>query len=192
MNKLRSTFSKFYAYLIASIAKNGNLGGYVHDTSMSQFIPPNACHYNTGTWTQVAGQVAGTIVMHKGATAETTKVTIPILVPSNSVGLKGSLLKSIEVDYEVLVADCTSITATLNKVTRGADLAVAVVAAVTQTQSPTAALSKVVDQHKLVVTITTPAWVANTEYYLLELSCVAAATTQIDILGAVANYTSRA
>src|SRR5512142_1807590 len=96
-------------------------GGYVHDTAMSQFIPPTKFHYVTGTWTQAAGQVAGTIAMHKAAAAETSTVTVPIEVPSNSVAGKGALLKSIEVDYEVLVADLTSITPTLNKVTRAAD-----------------------------------------------------------------------
>jgi hypothetical protein len=163
----------------------------INNTHVSQFISPTDIVGVTGTWTEVAGQVAGTICKHKAAAAETTVVTIPITVPSNSVALQGAKLTSIEVDYEVLVADCTSITATLNKVTRGADLAVAVVTAVTFTQSPTAALSKVTDQHKLVVSLTTPAWVGNGEYYLLQLSCVCAATTQLDFLGAVANYTLR-
>ncbi len=165
--------------------------GYVHDTAMSQYIPPTKFHYVTGTWTQATGQVAGTICMHKAAAAETTTINVPIEIPSNSVSGKGALLKSIEVDLEVLVADCTSITPTLNKVTRGADTAVAVVAAVTQTSTPAAANIKVVDQHKLVVTLTTPAWIDNDEYYLLSLSCVCAATTQLDMLGAVANYTLR-
>jgi len=158
---------------------------------VAQYIPPTKFHYVTGTWSQAAGQVAGTIAMHKAAAAETTVVTIPIEIPSNSVALQGSKLASIEVDYEILVADCTSVTATLNKVTRGADTAVAVVAAVTQTQTPAAANAKVTDQHKLIVTLTTPAFIANTEYYLLQLSFVCPATTQLDILGAVANFTAR-
>jgi hypothetical protein len=80
----------------------------------------------------------------------------------------------------------------INKVTRGIENAVAVVAAQTFTQSPTAANSALVEQHKLVLTITTPFWVDNDEYVLVQLTMVAAATTQIDILGAVANYTLRA
>ena len=166
--------------------------GYVHDTAMSQFIPPTAMVCITGTWTEAAGQVAGTIAKHCAATDESTDVYIPVLVPSNSVALKGALLKSIEVDYEVLVAACDSVTADILKVTRGAEGAVAVVdATVAFSQSPTAANSKTADQHKLVLTLTTPAYVDNDEYYLVKLTFDKAATTTLDILGAVANFTLR-
>lgn len=163
----------------------------INNTHVSQFIPPLDFMCVTGTWTEIAGQVTGTICKHKAAAAETTVVSIPILIPGNSVALQGAKLVSIEVDYEVLVADCTSITTVLNKVTRGADLAVAVVTQPTVTQSPTAALSKVTDQHKLVVTLSTPEWVSNGAYYILQMTCVCPATTQLDFLGAVANYTLR-
>ncbi len=181
-----------YQGLVNAWVKNGQLGGYVHDTAMSQYIPPTAFHIVTGTWTQAAGAVAGTIAMHKAAAAETATVNIPIMIPSNSVGLKGSYLKSIEVDYEILILACTSVTATLNKVARGADTAVAVVSAPTITQDLVAATTAAsADQHKLTVTLTTPAWIDNDEYYLLKLAFVAAATSTIDLLGAVANFTER-
>ncbi|MFA5810681.1 MAG: hypothetical protein WC935_10185, partial [Thermoleophilia bacterium] len=142
--------------------------GYVHDTAMSQFIPPTAMHCVTGTWTYVAGQVAGTIVRHKAAAAETSIVNIPIQIPSNSVALKGSYLKSIEIDYEVLIAACTSVTAALAKVVRGIDGAVAVVSAPAVTQDLTAATDAAdVDQHKLIVTVTTPEWIDNDAYFML-------------------------
>jgi uncharacterized membrane protein YGL010W len=164
----------------------------IHNTKFAQYLAPTSFHYAIGVWTQVAGQVANTVVMHKSAVAETAVITIPVSVFSNSVPLNGSKLMSVEIDYEVQVADLTSITATIWKVTRGVEGAVAVPAAVTFTQSPTTALAKAVEQHKLVLTLTTPAWVANTEYYLVQLSCVAPATTTLDILGAVANFTFRA
>ena len=119
------------------------------------------------TWASLCA--AGTLTC--AATAETAVVTIPIEIPGNSVALQGAKLLSIEVDYEILVADLTSITAVLNKVTRGADLAVATVAA---------------------VTLTTPEWDLSTTYYLLQLSCVAPASTTLDFLAAVANFTFRA
>ena len=163
----------------------------IHNTHFSQFIPPTDVHLVTGTWTMIAGQVAGTIVLHKAAAAETTIVTIPVEIMSNSVALQGNKLASIEIDYEVLVAACTTVTAVINKVTRGIEGAVAVVAAQPFTQSPTAANSALVEQHKLVLTITTPFWLDNDEYVLVQLTMVAAATTQIDILGAFANFTLR-
>jgi hypothetical protein len=158
----------------------------------SQWIPPTATLPITGTWTEVAGQVAGTICKHKGAAAETATVHIPILVRSSSDANKGSLLKTIEVDYEVLVAACTSVTAVLQKIVRGVDTAVAVVSQPAITQDLVAATTAAsVEQHKMIVTLTTPAWIGNNEYYILQMVFVAATTTQLDVLGAVANYTNR-
>jgi len=159
---------------------------------MSQYIPPTAFHPVTGTFTWTAGQVAGTIAMHRAAANQTSVITIPITAPSNSVAQKGALLKSIEVDYEITVAEPTSITWTLNKVTRGADTAVAAVAAVTKTDTIAAADAKTVDQHKQTITLSTPAYIDNDEYYLLECSIVAGAGGNVeDFLGAVANFTLR-
>src|SRR3990172_6208024 len=125
--------------------------GYEHDTGMSQFIPPTAIHLVTGTFTMAAGAVTGTIAINRAAANQTSVMTIPIIVPSNSsvdvAGLpyKGALLKSIEVDYEIFTAEPTSITWTLNKVKRGADGAVAVVSAITKTDTLSAAAAKTVD-----------------------------------------------
>ncbi len=181
----------FYAEL-SRFARLSQIGGYVHDTAMSQYLSPTSWSYVTGTFTHAAGQIAGTICMHRAAANETSVITIPIKLPSNSVSGKGSYLKSVEVDYEVLVAEPTSITWTLNKVTRGVEGAVAVVAAVTKTNTVADAAAKTVDQHKQVITLTTPAWIDNDEYYLLQCSIVAGAggTTE-DFLGAVANFTTR-
>jgi hypothetical protein len=188
---LFSLFSALYEHIRASYVLNSQLGGYVHDTAMSQYIPPTTFHIVTGTWTQAAGQVAGTICMHKAAAAESPVVNVPIMIPSNSVGLKGAYLKSVELDYEVQVADLTSITLSINKVVRGTDTNVAVVSAPAVTQDVAAASAKTVEQHKVVVTLTTPAWISNTEYYLLKAALVAPATTTVDLLGAVANFTER-
>lgn len=166
--------------------------GYVHDTHMAQYIPPTAGHYVTGTWTQAAGAVTGTIAMHKAAGAETAVVNFPIMLPSNSVSTKGAMLTSIEIDYEQLLAGTTSTTLTLNKVTRGADGAVAVVSAVTITVDLSATTSKSQDQHRIIGTVTTPAYIDNDEYYLAVLTFVCGGTVTLDVLGAVANFTYRA
>ena len=168
------------------------IGGYVHDTSMYQYIPPTAWSYVTGTFTNVAGDVAGTIAINRAAANETSVITIPIILPSNSVAQKGAYLESIDVDYEVKGAEPTSLTWTLNKITRGADTAVAVVAAITKTNTIADAAAKTVDQHKQTITITTPAWIDDNEYYLLELSLVAGAGGGTEkFLAAVAHYTLR-
>jgi hypothetical protein len=165
----------------------------VHDTHMSQFISPQLFHFSTGTITYIAGQTAGTIVAHRAAANQTTLITVPILIPSNGSALKGSLLKSIELDYELLVAEPTSLTWTLNKVTRGADGADATVTPITGvTAALDAAAAITQDEHKQVITITAPAWIDDAEYYLLELALEAGAGgNTADFLGAVVNYTAR-
>jgi hypothetical protein len=165
--------------------------GYVHDTAMSQYVPPTVFHRVTGTWTMAAGAVTGTICIHVAATDETSTVNIPILAPSNSVALKGAYLKSIEIDYEVFTAACDALTCIVNKVTRGLDTAVAVVAAQTFTYSLDAAGRISVEQHKLTLTLTTPIWLDNDVYVLVEMTIDKAATTTVDLLAAVANYTLR-
>ena len=165
----------------------------INNTHFSQYIPPNLAHCVTGTWTDIAGQVAGTIVRHKAATAETATINIPLIIPSNSVALQGAKLASVEVDYEILVAACTSWTMSLVKVTRGVDTAVAVVSAPAGAQLLTpATTAATVDQHRDKFTLTTPAWIDDDEYYFLKIVAVAATTTQIDILGAVVTYTFKA
>ena len=184
--------NKLFQFLKNSWIQNQALGGYVHDTAMSQFIPCTAMHIVTGTWAQAAGSVAGTIAMSHTNAAESPVINIPITIPSNSVALKGAYLKSVEIDYEIGTLAATSITATMNKVTRGADTAGLSVAAVTVRQDLAAAVAAAsAAKHKLTVTITTPAWIANTEYYLLVLTCVFAATSAFKIESAVANFTER-
>lgn len=166
--------------------------GYVHNTHMSQYIPPTAFHCVTGTYTDAAGAVAGTICKHRAAAASTGVINIPITLPSNSVAQMGAYLQSVEVDYECLVAAATSVTFTMNKITRGADGAVATVAAVTVTQDLAAAVAAATqDQHKCTVTVTTPVWIDNDEEILLVMTAICGAAVTLDILGAVANFTLR-
>ena len=168
--------------------------GYIHDTGMSQFIPPTLFHTVTGTWTYAAGAIAGTIAKHVAATDEVSVITIPVMIPSNSIALKGAYLQSIEIDFEILIAACDALAAVVNKVTRGADTAVAVVAAQTftyDTGHDTAGKRLTQDQHRMKLTLTTPIWIDNDVYVNVEITADKAATTTLDFLGAVANYTLR-
>lgn len=165
------------------------------NTHFSQYIPPTLAHRVTGTWTWTAGQVTDTIAAHVAAADQTCTVNIPIVLPSNSVAGQGCKLVSVEIDYEVLTAAADAITAVFNKVTRGADTAVAVVDAQTftyDTGHDTAAKRYAVDQHKMTLTLSTPVWVDNDVYFLIELTVDQAATTVFELLGAVANYTFKA
>lgn len=167
----------------------------LHDTSMSQYIPPTLFHRVTGAWTHGAGAVTDTIAIRVDDANQTSTVNIPIIIPSNSSGLKGSKLKSVEIDYEVLTAAMTSVTAVFNKVTRGADGAVAVVESLAfsyDTGHDTAGERLDVDQHKMTLTLTTPQWVDNDAYFLVKLTIDQVGDTGVvDLLAAVANYTLR-
>jgi hypothetical protein len=164
----------------------------INNTHFAQYIPPTAMHYVTGTWTDAAGAVTDTICRHKAAGAETAVVNVPIMIPSNSIALQGAKLTSIEFDYEQLLAGTTSTTAVLKKVTRGADGAVAVVSTPTITTSLDATAAKARYQRKQVVTLTTPEWVDNDVYFLLQVTFVCGGTVTLDILSAVANFVFKA
>ena len=76
---------------------------------------------------------------------------------------------------------------------RSADGAVAVATQVTATQDLTAATDAAdVDQHALTVTITTPEYIDDDDYWFVELACVCAAGTVLEFLGAQVNFTLRA
>ena len=167
--------------------------GYVHDTGMSQYIPPTAFHMPNGaaTFVHAAGAVTDTIVLKRTSHNSTGTINIPVMVPSNSVAQKGAYLKSIEIDYEILDAAATGVTWIVNKVTRGADLAVAGVAPLAYTQTPTIAVCDDQDQHRAVLTLTVPAWMDNDDYVIVEMTFVAGASAVLDLLGAVANFTLR-
>ena len=139
-----------------------------------------------------AGTVAGMIAKHKAANAETAVVTVPVQIPSNSIALQGAKLTSIELDYELVTAAATSVTAVLHKVVRGIEGAVAVASHPTITQSLVAdAGAETEDTHKLVVTLSTPVWIDNDDYYLCEFSFVCGGAVTVDIFAAVVNFTLR-
>jgi hypothetical protein len=166
----------------------------IHNTHVSQYIPHTLFQCVTGTWTEAAGQVTDTVCKHVAATDEVATVNIPVMIPSNSIGLQGAKLVSVEIDYEVLVAACDAVSAVVNLVTRGADGAVATVAAqdlTYDTGHDTAGERIDVDQHRMILTLDTPIWIDNDQYVLVELTFDKAATTTLDLLAAVANFTLR-
>jgi len=167
----------------------------IHNTHFSQYIPPTLMYGTVATWGMTAGQVSNTVVYKCDATDEVAVLWIPIQVMSNSVANTGVKLESIEIDFEILVAACDAMSAVIYKVARGADGAVAVVStpAFTYDAGHDSAAERIdVDQHKMTLTITTPEWVDNDVYYLVALSFDKAATSTVEALAAVANFTLRA
>ena len=166
--------------------------GYLHNTSFSQIIPCTAMHGVIGAYTQDAGQTANTICLHRAAAASTGVVNIPITILSNESPLKGAYLQYIHVDYELTDDVAVSVTAVLNKIVQGADGAAPTVTQPAITQSLTAGGTAItLDHHKMVITLTTPVWVDDADYYLLAMSFECGAAVEVDVQSAVAYFTEK-
>ena len=171
-------------------------GGYVHDTATSLFIAPGQCLLTVGAWVDTVSPTTALVYMKKRtAAAATNQCIIPIPIPQNSVALKGSLLKTIDIWWETSTAAFTTVTALISKGTLPADTAAfaapAAPAFTYDSLNDTNAKRVAVEQRKMTLTITTPAWLAADDYYFVDLTLVAAGTTQFDFYGARANYTLR-
>lgn len=167
--------------------------GYVHDTRMSQFIPPAAITKTAGTWTPSVASY----VLKEARTAADAAFTlyIPIPIPSNAAYLKGARLKSIDVWYKIATAAADDFaTVTLNQIALPGNGDAPAGAAPTVTldaSHDTAAKRKTAADHKMTVTLSTPAWLHSDHAYILELIIDAAATTVFTLYGARANYELR-
>jgi hypothetical protein len=170
-------------------------GGYVHDTAMTWWIDFTAFAHTSGTWTTTVGPVANTYMTRRTAAAATSITRIPVEVPQNSVGQKGSYLKSIDIWFEYTTAAPTTLDALIWKNVLPADtVAIAAATAVVFTYDAghdTAGERDNVDQHKMTLTITTPVWLDDDDLIFVELTSVNAATTVLDFYGARANCTLR-
>ena len=167
--------------------------GYVHDVSMSQFLGPCISMVSAGTWTDTIA--VNVWSRNRTANASSFTMRIPIQIPSNSVASRGAYLKSIDVWYEIATAAATDFaTVLLYKITlpvTGTLATAASVAVTLDTGHDTAAERKAVDEHKMTLTLDTPAWIDNDEAYNVEMIVSAAATTVFKFFGSRANYTLR-
>jgi len=168
--------------------------GYVHDTQMSKFISPSLFDHSAGTWT--ISEASN--IMKSARTANDSAFTtlIPIPLPSNGAGLKGALLKSIDVFYAIGTAAADDFaTVELEKMTLGVDDVAITGAAVTTTcdagHDTAAERYAVDDDHVMTVTLTIPEWIDDHAAFFLKLVIDAAATSVVTFFGARANYTLR-
>ena len=174
--------------------------GYIHDTAMAQFIPPEMIGKSaTATMTL---KVA-TNVWSDDRTANDSSFTlyIPVLVPSCSVPLKGAYLKSIELMYSIGTANADNVATvklykdTLQAVAASGSGSINTAAEITgitvDAGHDTTAERKAQDEHRMLVTLDTPQWIDNDATFHLEVVVDAAATTVVKVFGAIINYTLR-
>jgi hypothetical protein len=168
--------------------------GYVTDTAMSKFIFPNEFAFSAGTWTPTI--TSDVFNMTRTQADASVTVIVPVKLPSNSVALKGSYLKSIDIFYKIHTAAADDFaTVDLNKMTLGADDTAITGAAVTTTLDTghdLAAERLAVDNdHVMTITVTTPVWIDDGDAFFVEMIIDCAATTDLIFFGARANYTLR-
>jgi hypothetical protein len=174
--------------------------GYVHDTHMAQFIPPNAIGASAGTWTLA---VASNVWSNNRTAADAAfTLYVPIPIPSNASALMGAKLLSVELMYSIATGaadDVVDTTFVIYKDTLQATAAsgsgtintAAELAGTKDAGHNTAAETKAVDEHRAVITVTTPEWADNDVAYHLEMVVDAAANTVFKVFGAIANFELR-
>jgi hypothetical protein len=170
-------------------------GGYVHDTAVTVFIPPGACMLTVGAWVDTVGAVANTYMKRGTAAAATWVLVIPIFPIQNAVALKGSYFKSLDMWWINGTAALTTFTAAfrravppLNAAAYGAPTA----DAFAYDANHLANANRItVAQHTMVLTPTTPMWLANSDQFYGEFTIVNPGTSVLDFYGARANFTLR-
>jgi len=167
--------------------------GFVHDTHMSQFIPPAAISKSAGTWTP---SVSSNVIQEaRGAADASFTLLVPVPIPSNASAFKGCKLNSIDLFYKIATAAADDFaTVELEKVALPADAAAPTGSAPAITLDAghdTAAERKAIAQHPLTATLSTPVWLDNDDAYFLQCVVDAAATTVFTLYGARVNYTLR-
>ncbi|MBN1535200.1 MAG: hypothetical protein JW908_00605 [Anaerolineales bacterium] len=164
--------------------------GYVTDKSVSMFIHPSDIQKTAGTWTPtLSSNVWGDV---RGAADAAFSLAIPIKLYSNAAAYRNCKLKSIDVWYTIGTAAADDFaTVELEKMSLQADgtaITGAAVSTTCDTDHDTAAERLAVDEHKMTVTLDTPAFIDEDDVYVLTLTVDAAATTVFTIFGARANF----
>jgi len=179
--------------------RNPEQGGYIHDTAVSQFFSPGMALHTVGTWTDTVGNVALTYMKRRTGAGATNQLVYPIIPIQNSVALKGSYVKSIDLWYEIGTAALTTFTVALDLAT----LPVASAATGTAFAAPTAqtftydsfhntnALRVAIGKHHLTATITTPFWLDDDNLLYMDCTIVDPGTAVYDDYGARVNATLR-
>lgn len=164
----------------------------VGQTDCAVFIGPQMCFGIAATDTFVPECSSNLPSLHSPqTTAEAVVVYVPI--PHHlmrEATSRGQKVTSIEVFYDLDVAG-TAASLGLYKTSLKANLTIPSAAEVTTTCSHTEALLYAADEQRAVLTITTPAFLAEDEAYHVELSITKATTTDLKFFGALVNFTRR-
>lgn len=166
--------------------------GYVHD-NVSIIVPFQKFAHSAGTWTP---SVASNVWYNRRTAADAAAVSmIPLCdVPQRDGALKGAKLNSVDVHFRIVTGALDAMEAHLYKATLQADGTLVTVAEVTTTYDAghdSAAERIDVDEHKMTLTPSSPAYLEENEMLFVEIVYDGSATGVIDEFCAVGNWTIR-
>jgi hypothetical protein len=167
--------------------------GYVNDSSLSTFIPASHFANSAGTWT--ISLATNVVSLNRTAADAAFNTAVPVDLPASATAQHGTYLTSVDVWYSIGTAaadDFATVEMELETLSATGITTTASAPSVTvDAAHDTAAERKAVGEHKMTVTLATPAWIDNDTHYTLWLVVDAAATTVVKWYGARANYTLR-
>ena len=167
--------------------------GYLNDTDMSQFIPANDITKTAGTWTEgVTGNVYSAA---RTAGAATFELIIPVRIMANVQAAQGARLKSVDIWHKIATANLSNMSTvqmskTTGRVHGSAVLGASVPVTLDSSHASSGNRSAQAD-HKMTISLNSPAWLLRDECYVVYITCSAAATTVFTLYGAQANYELR-
>ena len=168
--------------------------GYVNLKDICQFIPPSQIAKSGGTWTPT---LSGSLITDvRTAGADGFYLFIPIKLPASDSARQCAKLKSVDIWYKIGVAAMADMAAVeVKKLTLPATGVAATGAAYTaftiDADHDTAAERKALGDHKMTVTFTDAPYLEDDEALIIVLTCEAAVTSVLTLLGAQVNYELR-
>jgi len=170
--------------------------GYIHDTGMCIFLPPETSQIDdeVAAWPDEGS--ANVWSKDRAAADGAFVIKIPVLLPhQNSTASRGSRVTSIDIWWGVTVAALDSLAADIQLLTLpatgGAWGAAAAQTFTYDTYHDTAGERITTGYHKMTLTLDTPDWISNTKCLIVQLTVDAAATSVFKYYGSRVNYTLR-
>lgn len=156
------------------------------------FIPPFMCDCYAPTDTFVRDLTSNLPAMKSPqTTAEAAVIVVPIPHPlGRSASSRGMKVTSVELYYDLDV-EGTAASCKLYKTTLQADGTIPSAAEVSTTCDHTEAQLYAADEHKVTLTPSAPAFIADNEALHVELSITKKTTTDVLFFGALVNFTRR-
>lgn len=172
--------------------------GYIHNTAMCVFVPPEISQQSGGSWIHAATLNCWRV--ERQASAGQFTIKLPVLLPhQNAVNYRGAFLTSLDIWYKITTEALTSLNAAIQLMTLPANNTA--FSAASKVFTYDADHNQDADEgsderrkilnHKMTLTLTTPFWVLVDQAVHVELTGIAGASGVFSYHGCQAKYTLR-